>query len=251
MLFDDSIAYCGPAPVPATLIFQWNFDPFAFVAIIALVYAWLMVGRRDSVGRAALMGAIGLIVLAFFSPLCALTVSLFSARVFHHVILIAVIAPLLAIALPWRSGPLLPLAAVTLLNALLVWIWHAPSAYEWAVMDAAPYWLMQISLLGSAWLFWREVLSPLTRNGAALIALVAFVAQMGLLGALLVFSPFAVYSIHFQTTAAFGLSALSDQQLAGLLMWVPAMLPYLAAGLGLLMRLVKGQPEAQRAGWTH
>lgn len=219
--------------------------------MIGLFGAWLMAGRRDAVGRNALFGVFALIFVAFFSPLCALTSALFSARVFHHVVLIAVVAPLLAIALPWRSGPLLPLTAVTILNALMVWIWHAPSAYEWAIYGAAPYWLMQISLLASAWLFWREVFSPLTRQGAAMIALVAFVAQMGLLGALLVFSSFAVYPSHFQTTSAFGLSALADQQLAGLLMWVPAMLPYLVAGMIMLLRLLgRPDPASSGAGWT-
>lgn len=251
MFFDSFEPYCGPAPVPEGLLLRWTFDPFATILMIGLFGAWLLAGRRDAIGRNALFGALALIFIAFFSPLCALASALFSARVFHHVVLIAVIAPLLATALPWRNGPLMPLAALTLLHALAVWIWHAPSAYEWAIYGAVPYWLMQATLLGTAWLFWREVLSPLTRQGAALIALVAFVAQMGLLGALLVFSNFPVYPSHIQTTAPFRLSALADQQLAGLLMWVPAMLPYMAVGLILLMRLIgTSDPAAQRAGWT-
>jgi len=56
---------------------------------------------------------------------------------------------------------------------------------------------------------------------------------MGLLGALLVFAPRPLYWVHFESTAAWGLTPLADQQLAGLLMWVPAMLPYLAVGLQL------------------
>ncbi len=206
----------------------------------ALFGAWLLAGRRDTTGRLALIGAFGLIVIAFFSPICALTTALFSARVAHHVVLIGIVAPLLAIALPWRDGPLLPLAPLTILNTLILWIWHAPSAYEWAIYDAGPYWLMQLSLLASSWLFWREVLSPLARSGGALVALAAFIGQMGLLGALLVFSPFAVYAPHLSTTAPYGLSALADQQLAGLLMWVPAMLPYLGAGLWQVLRLTNG-----------
>lgn len=240
--------YCGPAPVPSNLWQSWNFDPFAIALMAGIFVAWLHFGRKDNAGRMALMGALGLIAIAFLSPLCALTVALFSARVVHHIVLIAVTAPLLAIALPWRSGPLLPLSALTLLSGLMLWIWHAPSAYEWAIHGALPYWMMQLSLLGTAWLFWREVFSPLARQGAALIALVAFVAQMGLLGALLVFAPYAVYAPHFGTTAAFGLSALSDQQLAGLLMWVPAILPYAAAGLWLLLRLLGALPSPLRRG---
>src|SRR5690606_16297351 len=155
MNFSD--AYCGPPPLPSDLWLQWNFDPFATGLMAALFGAWLLAGRRDTTGRLALIGACGLIVIAFFSPICALTTALFSARVAHHVVLIGIVAPLLAIALPWRDGPLLPLAPLTILNALIVWIWHAPSAYEWAIYGAAPYWLMQLSLLASSWLFWREV----------------------------------------------------------------------------------------------
>ncbi|WMT85453.1 cytochrome c oxidase assembly protein [Pelagibacterium sp. 26DY04] len=240
--------YCGPAPLPADLWSRWVFDPVAALLIAVLFCGWLLIGRRDRVGHLALASALGLIAIAFFSPLCALTTALFSARVVHHVILISVIAPLLAIALPWRDGPLLPLAPLTILGALVVWIWHAPSAYEWAIYGTLPYWLMQVTLLGSSWFLWREVLSPLARAGGALIALTAFVGQMGLLGALLVFSPFPVYTPHLSTTAPYGLSALADQQLAGLLMWVPAMLPYLAVGLWLVLRLANGLPNTRRSG---
>ncbi|AEQ51737.1 cytochrome c oxidase assembly protein [Pelagibacterium halotolerans] len=247
---DFSNAYCGPPPLPQDLWLRWSLDPFAAVLMAALLGAWLFAGRRDSLGRGALVGALALIAVAFFSPLCDLTTALFSARVAHHVILIGIVAPLLAIALPWKSGPLLPLSALTLLNTLTVWIWHAPSAYEWAIVGVGPYWLMQLSLLGTAWLFWREILSPLARTGGALIALVAFIAQMGLLGALLVFAPFPVYAPHLTTTAVFGLSALTDQQLAGLLMWVPAMAPYLLAGVGLALRLTNALSVSQRSGST-
>jgi|TARA_A100001391_G_scaffold202437_2_gene192037 putative membrane protein len=234
---DFSNAYCGPPPLPEDLWQRWSFDPFATVLMVTLFGAWLLSGRRISAGRSALAAALSLIFVAFFSPFCDLTTALFSARVAHHVILIGIIAPLLAIALPWRSGPLLPLSALTLLNALTVWLWHAPSAYEWAIVGAGPYWLMQLSLLATSWLFWREVLSPLARTGGALIALIAFVAQMGLLGALLVFAPFPVYAPHLASTAPFGVSALADQQLAGLLMWVPAMVPYLLAGIWLVLHM--------------
>jgi putative membrane protein len=78
---------------------------------------------------------------------------------------------------------------------------------------------------------WRAILAPSVPTGAALIALVATIGQMGLLGALIVFAPEPLYAVHFASTAPWGLTPLADQQLAGLLMWVPAMLPYLGAGL--------------------
>lgn len=223
--------YCGPAPIPATLAGRWNLDPLIFLAMVALVVVWLHWGRRDDKGRMALVGALALIGIAFISPLCALASALFSARVFHHVILIAGLAPLLAVALPWRAGPLLPLSALVVLHAAIVWIWHAPDPYLWALSNDALYWAMQITLTGSAYLLWREVLSPLTRSGTGVMALLATIMQMGFLGALLVFAPQPVYLAHFTTAQAFGLSALGDQQLAGLVMWVPATVPYIAVAL--------------------
>jgi putative membrane protein len=57
--------------------------------------------------------------------------------------------------------------------------------------------------------------------------------EMGLLAALIVFAPRPLYWVHFASTAAWGMSPLTDQQLAGLLMWVPATLPYLGVGVWL------------------
>ena len=68
---------------------------------------------------------------------------------------------------------------------------------------------------------------------------------MGLLGALIVFAPQPLYAVHFMSAAAWGLSPLADQQLAGLLMWVPAVLPYLAMGLWLAWSSLRPGVEAR------
>jgi putative membrane protein len=173
------------------------------------------------------------LIVIFVSPLCALSSALFSVRVLHHVLLVAAVAPLLALAFPLRRGPSLPLAALVGTSAVILWLWHAPGPYAWGLASLPAYGLMQISLLGSAWLMWRAILSPATPSGAALVALVATIGQMGLLGALIVFAPVPLYLVHFASTAPWGLSPLADQQLGGLLMWVPASLPYLGVGLWL------------------
>ena len=108
-----------------------------------------------------------------------------------------------------------------------------PGPYGWGLASVPAYWLMQGSLLGSAWLMWRAILASAAQPGPALVALVATVGQMGLLGALIVFASRPLYAVHFASTSAWGLSPLADQQLAGLLMWVPAILPYLGVGLWL------------------
>jgi putative membrane protein len=222
------IAYCGPAAVPAELWMRWNFDPVLIGAVVALA----MCSGRSENARAG-WGAIALMVVAFVSPLCALSSALFSARVFHHVILVAAVAPLLALAYPLRRAGSPPLSALVVTHAVIFWLWHAPGLYDWGLATVPAYWLMQSSLLGSGWLMWRAILSPAARPGPALVALVATVGQMGLLGALIVFASRPLYAVHLASTWPWGLSPLADQQLAGLLMWVPAILPFVGVGLWL------------------
>ncbi|NVI03852.1 cytochrome c oxidase assembly protein [Paraburkholderia sp. JPY454] len=201
------------------------------VALAAL--AWVVASGRSANARAG-WGAVALMALVFVSPLCALSSALFSARVTHHVILIAAVAPLLALAFPLPRLAYPPLVPVVAAHAVIIWLWHAPGPYAWGLSSVPGYWLMQITSLGSAWLMWRSIFSPSLPTGPALMALVATIGHMGLLGALIVFAPVPLYVAHFATTAAWGLTPLADQQLAGLLMWVLAMIPYLAAGLSLV-----------------
>src|SRR5262245_8874380 len=225
---DPMIAYCGPAPVPGDVWSRGNFDPVLIAILAALA---LLVARGRASNARAAWAAIFLLAIVFVSPFCALASALFAARVLHHVVLIAAVAPLLALAFPQRRPGVLPLAVLVAAHAAILWVWHAPGAYAWGLASVPAYWLMQTSLLGSAWLMWRTILAPTTQSGAALIALVATIAQMGLLGALIVFAPGTLYAVHLASTLPWGLSALADQQLAGLLMWVPATLPYLGMGL--------------------
>ncbi len=226
------IAYCGPAPLPAEIWTRWNLDPVLIAALVLLMLPAAL-GRSAAPPRAAAaVAATGLMFVIFVSPFCALSSALFSARVLHHVILVSAVAPLLAIAFPAQRHTL-PLAPLVVIHALTLWLWHTPGVYAWGLATVPAYWLMQVSLLGSGWLMWRAVLAPASRPGAALIALATTIGQMGLLGALIVFAPRPLYAVHFDSTWPWGLSPLTDQQLGGLLMWVPAMLPYLSAGLWL------------------
>lgn len=226
---DGVIAYCGPAAIPADLPARWNFDPLLIAALLLL--AVVIARGRSADGRAG-WSALALMIVVFVSPLCALSSALFSARVLHHVLLIAGVAPLLALAFPLRRSVSPPLALLVGVHAVVLWLWHAPAVYAWGLASVPAYWLMQVTLLGSAWLLWRGILARGSQGGA-LLALVATIGQMGLLGALIVFAPQPLYVVHLTSTEAWGLSPLADQQLAGLLMWVPAMLPYLGAGLWL------------------
>lgn len=221
--------------MPSTLWSAWNLDPFLLVSLFAFGLAGMGVLARTPGERRWMAAAMAVLAVAFISPLCALSSALFSARVFHHLLLIALAAPLLAMAVPasGRGWPSLPggLARPFLAHTALMWLWHAPGPYQWALSDDAAYWLMEISLLGSALWLWRGILQPGGAGGPALFALLATVAQMGFLGALLTFARVPLFAPHFLTTEPWGLTALQDQQVAGLMMWVPGALPYVAVAL--------------------
>jgi putative membrane protein len=96
------------------------------------------------------------LLIVFVSPLCALSSALFAARTVHHILLVAVAAPLLAAALPRRTGaPALHLA----LSTAVLWLWHVPAAYDLALSNMAVYWAMQATLFVPALLFWRAVMA--------------------------------------------------------------------------------------------
>lgn len=217
--------YCGPGPGPGEWLGRWNGDPLLIAGLAAAlaIVLWRMRGRER------VTGAVAVLVLAviFVSPLCALSSSLFAARTVHHVLLVAVAAPLIAWALPRRRAGSLALA--TFVQAGLFWAWHAPAAYSWALSSEGAYWLMQASLLGPAVWFWKAVRRA--PAPAAVAALLLAMVAMGLLGALLTFTGQPVYAPHFLTTAAWGLTPLEDQQAAGLIMWAPAAGLYLAAAV--------------------
>lgn len=217
--------YCGPAPEPGAIWARWNLDPLLLAALATLA---LVLGRSRA-GAAA----VAVLVVAFVSPLCALSAALFSARVVHHLLLVAVAAPLIALAWPARTQR--AATPLFLISTAVLWGWHLPQAYDAAMANMGLYWVMQATLLGSAIAFWRAVLAPGQPTGHAGLLILGAYMQMGLLGALLTFAPDPLYAIHQWAPLAWGFTPLSDQQLGGIIMWVPAGIPY--AGFGALVAL--------------
>ena len=229
------LPYCGAAPAPAELLGRWNFDPLLLVALAAAGLAYHRLGRTlPSSRRRLFWAALALAALLFVSPFCALSSALFGARVVHHVLLATAVAPLLVLGLPRDASPSGGLLLWTGVQAVIFWFWHAPPVYGWALSSDAGYWLMQITLLATAAGFWAAI-----RRAEAPIAVVALfltMVQMGVLGALITLAPHALYAPHFFGPSLWGLTALEDQQIAGLIMWAPAAGTYLAAALLILGR---------------
>lgn len=220
--------YCGKAPVPADILLRWNLDPLVIGALGLCAMLIALRGRRPAAGLAGL----AVLAIIFLSPLCALSSALFAARTVHHVLLVALAAPLLAMSMP--AIPRRGLTAAVVVQAAVFWAWHAPAAYGWALGHDGGYWLMQASLLASALWFWAAVSSAPALAGA--VALLAAMVAMGLIGAVLTFSQSPLYAPHLASTWAWGLDPLEDQQAGGLIMWAPAAAIYLLAALAAVGR---------------
>lgn len=224
--------YCGAAPPPGEWLWHWNPDPILIASLLALL--GLGLHRSPATWRDQLAAALVAVVL-FISPLCALGSALFALRTLHHLALGLVLAPLLmraAAELAAHRPPSLGIA--TILQAAVFWAWHAPPLYSEALSNDVVFWLMQLSLIGSATIWWLALRHASSLAAAA--SVLATMVQMGLLGALLVFGGRPFYAPHWLTTGEWGLSPLADQQTAGLIMWVLGSGAYLALAISMLYR---------------
>lgn len=233
------VPYCGIAPAPGTLFDRFNLDPVLIGALVALASCHLARAWRTG-DRILILSGWSIAALALVSPLCALSVALFSARVAQHMTLILIAAPLLALALPdarrerRRSG----IWAATIMFFLALWFWHMPRPYG-ATFESTPlYWGMHLSLFGSAIWLWREILQGGHRYTVDIVAAGAVTSmQMGLLGAVLTLASHPLFFPHLATTQVWGLTPLEDQELGGVFMWVPGIALFLWAGLRTLERM--------------
>lgn len=247
----------------------WNPDPWLIAALLATaaLYAIGLKNLQDGNTRTnlarwralAFFGGWLALLAALISPLDALGSMLFSAHMVQHELLMLVAAPLLVLGKPlavfvwglptsWRSAIARPfrsnfwqglwhqltrpLAAWTI-HAVALWGWHAPLLFQASLRNNAIHELQHASFLLSALLFWWALLRGRTRLSAALYVLTTMI-HTGVLGALLTFAPEVWYPAYLATTAAWGFSPLEDQQLGGLIMWVPAGFVLMFAGLLLM-----------------
>jgi cytochrome c oxidase assembly factor CtaG len=214
---------------------------------------------------------------ALLSPLHELGERLFVAHMNEHEILMALAAPLLVVSRPlgimlWMlpcgarraagSGlrhpalvatwtfATLPLVA-TVLHGLAIWVWHVPVVYEAALASVTVHRLEHVSFLLTAVLFWWALVWPargVRDYGTAVAALFATALHTGFLGILIALSPTLLYPLQSAGAAAYGIAPMDDQQLAGLVMWIPAGLVYTAAALVFAALWITG---ARRPGGTH
>jgi len=121
------------------------------------------------------------------------------------------------------------------LHAAAIWIWHVPFLFDLTLQSELAHTAQHLSFFLSALLFWWALLYAHGRRayGAGVFYVFTTAVHTSILGALLTFAPRVWYASYTTTTQAWGLTPLEDQQIGGLIMWVPAGLVYLAAGLWL------------------
>jgi putative membrane protein len=135
--------------------------------------------------------------------------------------------------------------AAFLIHAAALWIWHVPALFDATLDNSWVHALQHISFFGTALLFWWAITnSSVDRKNSFVGVLFLFLTSLhsGILGALLTFTREIWYPVYTGTTAAWGFTALEDQQLGGLIMWVPSGLVYIGAGL-LMFARVLGESE--------
>jgi cytochrome c oxidase assembly factor CtaG len=269
-----SFAHGGKPHTWHDLSRTWSFEPVVVVSLIitAWLFIWGLkkVWRHSGIGKGisrweatAFAGGWLALFIALVSPLHAWGRVLFSAHMTQHEILMLLAAPLLvlgrpliafmwALPLPWsrRVGRLGKIAwlqkswrvltipfVAWLLHAVALWSWHVPVLFEAVLHDELVHTAQHLSFLLSALLFWWALIhgrQGLMGYGAAALYVFTTSLHSGLLGALLTFSRSVWYPSYVGLTTSWGLSPLDDQQLGGLIMWIPAGVLYAIAGLALV-----------------
>lgn len=225
------------------------------------------------------------IAFALLSPLDEMGDTLFAAHMAQHLVLILVAAPLIVLGAPllpvlwslpadarrrvgrwWKRSRAIPALAYLLgtpvvawtVHVVTLWFWHIPGPYQAALASEPVHALEHATFLGTAMLFWWVVLHPVGRRrlgyGASVLYIAAAGVQSGALGAILTFAPRPWYPAQESLAQLWGYTPLQDQQLAGLIMWIPAGIVYLVAAGWCFVELLRTseRDEGRRAlaaGW--
>jgi putative membrane protein len=270
------VAHPGQPPAPHDLWSAWNLHPVLLGGLLLTAWAYWRgqtSGPRrpiDTWRARCFTAALVALGLALLSPLDALSGALASAHMVQHLLLLLVAAPLLALSAPssailrgsplalrrasgrWRRrlglthgnlGVLRHPVAVWLGSVGVIWLWHAAAPYDATLDNQLLHGLEHASFLVTAVLFWQVVVgvrgAARVSGGLGVLLVFAMAMQSVFLSVLVTFARAPWYSGYAATTAPWGLDPLTDQQLAGVIMWIPAGGIYLAAALVLLVTWIR------------
>jgi putative membrane protein len=279
-----AFAHDGRPLEPHDLWRAWTFDAGVMMPLVLAAMLYL-IGLRTLTRTAAAHGrgarrrravgfAIGWLVLAvaLLSPMHALSEALFSMHMVQHELLMVIAAPVLVLSrpvvpmlwslpAPWRrhvaralhASPVRrvwtvvsTIPAAWAIHAVAIWMWHLPMLYDRTLTSSVAHAFQHVSFFATAVLFWWSVARNRTARTAGVLALFTTAVHTGALGALIALSPAPWYPRYGETSGAWGLTALEDQQLAGLIMWMPATVAYAAGALWLVARWLR-EPRTRAA----
>jgi len=253
---------------------DWTWPPFVFIPLL-LTAALYSLGKIRMLRRTTnrqlfvwkiLAFALGWIslVIALDSPLHELGEQLFWVHMTQHEILMLISAPLLILGRPtiaflwalppaWREtvasfghsrtfktgwGLVSAPMSAWLVSALALWIWHIPWLFDQTLRSDWIHAAQHTTFLVTALIFWWPLANRMAKigYGGGLAYVFTTILHTSVLGALLTFAPKPWYSSYITTAPAWGLTALEDQQLGGLIMWIPAGTLLLIVALVLLVK---------------
>lgn len=268
---------------PGNWLTFWNWQPIVLIFLILLAAAYfyaVSIWRKKQHPTEGVkpyqvaLFALGLltIFIALISPLDALVGVLFTAHMIQHLLLSLAAAPLLVAGTPdWLAKDIfdhrgiaalwkwltMPLVAGILFNAN-IWLWHAPPMMDAMMMSESMHLLSQFLYLVTGIIFWwplfgsAEVGWPQLNLAGKLLYLFLSDMPMVLLGAGLTFTT-PQYQMYVATAQYFGVSPAQDQQMGGLLMWIPGSIFFIVIASGLFLqwmsRQERQQHEAELAEW--
>ncbi len=202
------------------------------------------------------------LIVSILPPLDAWAIVRFSAHMVQHELMMLVGAPLVmfgrpvpvwlaALPRPWsaRAAKILQSSATRgawngvtapvvawALHGGAIWLWHLPALYDAAVENEAIHLVEHSMFVGTAIVFWWGMLYGRYGRagyGAAVFYVFTTAVHTGILGAIVTFARAPLYSAYLAPAASHGIDALGDQQVAGLIMWVPAGLVLTTLGIAL------------------
>jgi cytochrome c oxidase assembly factor CtaG len=249
---------------------------------------WTTVSRRMperfGTGRlVAFMAGIATVILALSPPVDALAPVLLQAHMIQHLLLMIVAPPLL-----WMGAPVAPMllglpkpirrrVAIALASPagrwlarvlaspvvsgaaffIAFWTWHVPALYDLALRSDLWHHVEHACFFATAVLFWRPVIQPWPARLAwprwAMIPyLVLGDLQNSVLAAILTFSDHVIYPAYDAVPRSPGFSALEDQAIAGVIMWVPGSLAFLLPVLWIVaIVMVTREPDRMGTAPSH
>ncbi len=247
------------------LIWAWDFDPSIVAGCAALLGVYAIAHRRDFSRAGWFVAGVVAMFLALVSPLDALADTyLFSAHMLQHLILVLVVPPLMILGISPRFARIvLDVPAFARLERILgngivawavgmatLWVWHAPYLYNATLADEDIHIFEHLCFLVSATIFWWPILAPLERSRLspmhAVIYLATAAVANSVLAILLTFARPGLYPAYLDppdplkilpmVRGGWGLTPALDQQLGGLLMWIPGGMVFLGAVVWVIAR---------------